>query len=518
MPTEVKNEILDFFSTFYSNLVKGNLAIQKVILTGIIPWKNADITSSLLSINTYTIMDNFPMNAYGFSEKDLHAMYEYVKAMPGGLPDTEQDLINFYDGYLFGDDIKRYNPISVVHYFNAIGNNRLLCYWGETGEAKDVLRQLLKFRDFNMGFMSLLTASNGTLLIENTPDNNFLTLSRQSMEILSHCIDCAVQLPPQEWYWTANSNSYLGFSLLFATGYVTKHRSSNTTHLILTIPNEDVRRVLWNTFRDILVDERAGSPKIRSQFRRAMESFTPYLKEITKTDQTDCKNLIDHFHNVLIELPLFSKTPQKYMYYYSSEALIESILMAAFHFYIPISLEEQHDFKKTVTRDSKTVGRPDVVIFSPDHTFLTVFELGLDINFNAAYKQCIKYLHVYLLNDDYKNIEKMKIIPFVVTSDTKAVRANATICTRTHYFEIKHMNDHIERTVKIIRDDLPSVNTTENQACRKACNDMLGWTEYNYLAKNHKEEFNVYANKVINECPEKWKETFNTINNSIYAG
>ena len=93
------------------------------------------IFSGLNNLTVNSVMDEEYDSFFGFTESEVKAMLSYY-----GVSDKEEELKDWYDGYLFGSE-EIYNPWSVINY---ISKGCLpQAYWVNTGKNEildDVLR------------------------------------------------------------------------------------------------------------------------------------------------------------------------------------------------------------------------------------------------------------------------------------------------------------------------------------------------------------------------------------------
>lgn len=95
-------------------------------LTGILRIAQESIFSGLNNLNVNSIMDRECDKFFGFTGQEVHEMLEYY-----GVADKENELKNWYDGYLFGEE-EIYNPWSVINYVSK--NCVPQAYWVNTGK------------------------------------------------------------------------------------------------------------------------------------------------------------------------------------------------------------------------------------------------------------------------------------------------------------------------------------------------------------------------------------------------
>lgn len=129
------DEIIGFMRNFFSGAFKDNKNLSYGFLTGILRIAQESIFSGLNNLTVNSVMDEEYDSFFGFTEAEVKAMLSYY-----GVSDKEEELKDWYDGYLFGSE-EIYNPWSVINY---ISKGCLpQAYWVNTGKNEildDVLR------------------------------------------------------------------------------------------------------------------------------------------------------------------------------------------------------------------------------------------------------------------------------------------------------------------------------------------------------------------------------------------
>ena len=129
------NEIIGFMRNFFSGAFKDNKNLSYGFLTGILRIAQESIFSGLNNLTVNSVMDEEYDSFFGFTESEVKAMLSYY-----GVSDKEEELKDWYDGYLFGSE-EIYNPWSVINYISKGCLPQV--YWVNTGKNEildDVLR------------------------------------------------------------------------------------------------------------------------------------------------------------------------------------------------------------------------------------------------------------------------------------------------------------------------------------------------------------------------------------------
>ena len=129
------NEIIDFMRVFFSGAFKDNRNLSYGFLTGILRIAQESIFSGLNNLSVNSIMDEDYSQFFGFTSSEVYEMLQYY-----GITDKMEELKEWYDGYLFGNE-EIYNPWSVINYVSKKGIPQ--AYWVNTGKNEilvDVLQ------------------------------------------------------------------------------------------------------------------------------------------------------------------------------------------------------------------------------------------------------------------------------------------------------------------------------------------------------------------------------------------
>ena len=128
------DEIIGFMRNFFSGAFKDNKNITYGFLTGILRIAQESIFSGLNNLTVNSVMDDEYDEFFGFTSSEVRKMLEYY-----GVADKEDELKDWYDGYLFGST-EIYNPWSVINYISRGCVPQ--AYWVNTGK-NEVLEDVL---------------------------------------------------------------------------------------------------------------------------------------------------------------------------------------------------------------------------------------------------------------------------------------------------------------------------------------------------------------------------------------
>lgn len=132
------SEAVDFLKSWLTGALKGNDSLAFACLTGVQRISKESIFSDLNNLTVNTSMSVAPDERYGFTQKEIEALAEYL-----GHTEGVKEAKRWYDGYRFGA-IDVYNPWSVLNYFR--DHCTADVYWGNTS-SNSVLATLLEQAD-----------------------------------------------------------------------------------------------------------------------------------------------------------------------------------------------------------------------------------------------------------------------------------------------------------------------------------------------------------------------------------
>lgn len=128
-------EIIGFMRNFFSGAFKDNKNLSYGFLTGILRIAQESIFSGLNNLTVNSVMDGEYDEYFGFTADEVAQMLAYY-----GVSEKEDELKEWYDGYLFGNK-EIYNPWSVINYISKGCIPQ--AYWVNTGK-NEILEDVLK--------------------------------------------------------------------------------------------------------------------------------------------------------------------------------------------------------------------------------------------------------------------------------------------------------------------------------------------------------------------------------------
>ena len=119
-------EAVHFFKSLLGSALKGNNAIEKGIMTGILRLSKNSMLSDLNNLKLYSLMDDKYSQFFGFSENEVRMLFSESE-VPLDLPSVQK----WYNGYRSGHLTDIYNPWSILNCIDDKG--ALKDYWIKTG-------------------------------------------------------------------------------------------------------------------------------------------------------------------------------------------------------------------------------------------------------------------------------------------------------------------------------------------------------------------------------------------------
>jgi len=130
-------EVVGFMRNFLSGGLKDNSYLEKGVLTGIMRVAKESIFSGLNNPGVFTLLHPEFSTAFGLTEDEVgQALRDF------NLADRYENVRNWYNGYVFGDQVV-YNPWSIVNYLNS-ADKKFRPYWLNTSDNAIVEKLLTR--------------------------------------------------------------------------------------------------------------------------------------------------------------------------------------------------------------------------------------------------------------------------------------------------------------------------------------------------------------------------------------
>lgn len=203
-------DMIRFMRQFYSEVLKGNDALEFAVLTGVLRVAKESIFSGLNNLKVCSVLSEDYSDIFGFTGQEVARMAADLQR-----EDKLPEIREWYDGYSFGGS-EIYNPWSVIMYFDA--KCKPAPYWVNTS-GNGIIKYMLDRLD-----------GRGREDLQSLMDGN--TISKQVQEGII--------------YEEIGSNADDLYTMLLTTGYLKCTRSQDSllgTYMDLQIPNLEILRL-----------------------------------------------------------------------------------------------------------------------------------------------------------------------------------------------------------------------------------------------------------------------------------
>lgn len=203
-------DMIRFMRQFYSEVLKGNDALEFAVLTGVLRVAKESIFSGLNNLKVCSVLSEDYSDIFGFTGQEVARMAADLQ-----MEDKLPEIRAWYDGYSFGGS-EIYNPWSVIMYFDA--KCKPAPYWVNTS-GNGIIKYMLDRLD-----------GRGREDLQSLMDGN--TISKQVQEGII--------------YEEIGSNADDLYTMLLTTGYLKCTRSQDSllgTYMDLQIPNLEILRL-----------------------------------------------------------------------------------------------------------------------------------------------------------------------------------------------------------------------------------------------------------------------------------
>jgi hypothetical protein len=131
------DDAINLFKNLLGGILKDNdRYVKKALLTGILRISQESMFSDLNNLNVDTILDNELKESCGFTIEEAKQFLSYYNFNEKEI----QQAIDWYNGYIFGDDTIILNPWSLLNY---VYKRNFDAYWANTS-SNEFIRHLVK--------------------------------------------------------------------------------------------------------------------------------------------------------------------------------------------------------------------------------------------------------------------------------------------------------------------------------------------------------------------------------------
>jgi len=248
-------EIIEFMRNMLSGALKGNISLEKSVLSGILRVAKESIFSGLNNLHVSTLLSEDYSDHFGFSEEEVARMLEYF-----GAAGRFVEVKKWYNGYIFGNNVI-YNPWSMINFCRS-PQAPASPYWINTS-SNDIIKDLLKRAGAEITRDVQTLIGGGT--IEKTIDENIV-------------------------YGEIDKSAAALWSFFLMSGYlkpVEKKIEKGRIICRLAIPNEEVRCVYEDTisgwFNERGLEDNKHQKMLECLVAGDIARFEKYLQEVVLT-------------------------------------------------------------------------------------------------------------------------------------------------------------------------------------------------------------------------------------------
>ena len=250
------NELVDFMRNLFNATFKTNPYLNRAIMTGITRVSRESIFSDLNNPKVVTTTSDEYATSFGFTEEEVFQSLEDF-----GYADKKQQVKEWYDGFVFGEQSDIYNPWSII---NFLDTGKFAPYWANTSsnslvgklikeanyQIKITMEDLLKQNSFfteldeqivfsdldenENAIWSLLVAS-GYLKVQNIEQDMNTGICTYELKITNKEVNLMFHSMIKSWFSSGAKTAYNDFIKALLLGNV---RAMNTY----------MNRVALNTF------------------------------------------------------------------------------------------------------------------------------------------------------------------------------------------------------------------------------------------------------------------------------
>jgi hypothetical protein len=246
------DDIIDFMRNFLGSGLKGNPHLKTAVITGIYRVAKESIFSGFNNLKVCSVINNPFADKFGFTEEEVEDILNYYN-MDAYINDVKE----WYNGYIFGDNTVIYNPWSILNY---IDNKKLQPYWVNTS-SNNIIRDVLTRTESGVKKKIQTLIEGGEIKDEviNT-DTNFRDIQKK-------------KIIGEEVLW----------SLLLVSGYLKpvnlRHTEYGDTVCNLKIPNKEILKLYRDIISGWFESEEVTSDKIKELLKQLVEGDIEKFKE-----------------------------------------------------------------------------------------------------------------------------------------------------------------------------------------------------------------------------------------------
>ena len=257
------DESVSFIKNLFNASFKDNPYLGRAIMTGITRISKESVFSDLNNLEVVTATSGKYQDKFGFTQQEVSdALKEY------GLSEKENDVRDWYDGFIFGKQTDIYNPWSIINYLD---KRAFSTYWANTSS----------------------NSLAGKLIREGNQDVKMI------MEDLLEGKSLCAEIDEQIIFNHLDEDENAVWSLFLASGYLKAERYRmdedwGSMEYELSLTNKEVRIMFRNM--------------IKGWFRRSKYAYNEFVKALLQGDR---KSMNVYMNKVALQTISYFDTGKK---------------------------------------------------------------------------------------------------------------------------------------------------------------------------------------------------------------
>lgn len=325
-------EMIDFIRSLFESALKTNENLKFAVITGCLRISKESIFTGLNNLEVHSVLKQDYAEYFGFTQGEAEKLLEDY-----GLSHKQQELQEWYDGYLFGKT-EVYNPWSVINFVNAAKTDITAHprpYWSNTS-SNNIVRELIVRADDNV-----------------------------KQEIEGLLVGGVVEKPIHEdiTYEDVYKTQDNLWNFLLFTGYLKKQSErfeDDRIYLTMAIPNAEIKYIYRNTILEWF-DSKIENTDLSELYRAFQEK--------------NGEKIEDMITNLLVETISFYDYAENY-----------------YHGFLCGLLKACSGFVTLSNRESGN-GRPDIILKTPSvRGMAIIMELKVVKDFEEMEAGCLQAL------------------------------------------------------------------------------------------------------------------------------
>ncbi len=207
-------QVVDFMQIFLGGAYKGNVYLQKGLLTGVMRVSKESMFSNWNNVSVYDIKSTYFSDKFGFTQEETEKILKHFN-----ISDKLFEIEKWYNGYRFGSTEKIYNPWSIIKYVANIEDG-FKAYWINSS-ANRLIQDRIFEKDAKESIKALISGQT----VEKPIKENFV-------------------------FDRFERNNDLLWTLLFYSGFLTMVKQIDRETYELRIPNNEIKI----GFQDIILE------------------------------------------------------------------------------------------------------------------------------------------------------------------------------------------------------------------------------------------------------------------------